>query len=137
MSEKNIVVIDGAGIPMGRLASYAAKEALFGKEIVIVNANDVLIVGNKKDIYNKYYERVKRGGYGLKGQRIIRTPERILKRTVRGMFSHKQTRGKEAFDRIKSYNQVPEQFKGAEKISLEKSKSRRAVTLKELATMLK
>ena len=42
MSEK--VVIDAEGCTMGRLASYAAKEALNGKEIVIFNAVTNLFV---------------------------------------------------------------------------------------------
>ncbi len=43
-------IIDGKDAVLGRLASYAAKEALKGEEVIIVNCKEVIITGNKKDI---------------------------------------------------------------------------------------
>jgi len=43
-------VIDGKNAVMGRLASYAAKEALKGEDIAIVNCGEIIITGNKKSI---------------------------------------------------------------------------------------
>ena len=43
MKEKKLKIIDGKGTILGRLASYAAKEALKGEEIVILNCNEVII----------------------------------------------------------------------------------------------
>ena len=47
-------IIDGTGAIMGRLASYVAKEALKGEEVVILNCNDVIITGNRKNIKKNF-----------------------------------------------------------------------------------
>jgi large subunit ribosomal protein L13 len=47
-------IIDGKNATLGRLASYAAKEALKGEEIAIVNCGETIITGNKQDIKNKF-----------------------------------------------------------------------------------
>jgi large subunit ribosomal protein L13 len=39
-------------------------------------------------------------------------PDRILKRTVRGMIPYKKTTGKEALKRLKVYIGVPPEFEG-------------------------
>tara|TARA_Y100000310_G_scaffold26446_2_gene25226 strand:- start:4712 stop:5113 length:402 start_codon:yes stop_codon:yes gene_type:complete len=131
------VVIDGTHGTMGRLASYSAKQALLGKEVVIVNANEVVIVGRKEDIVSKYQVLITKGGASLKGPKIIRTPERILKRTIRGMLSHKQERGKAALGRIKCYNEVPAEFKDSKKVKAGKEKRGKFISLKELSGLLK
>ena len=41
-------IIDGKNAVLGRLASFVAKEALKGEEIVIVNCDEIMITGNKK-----------------------------------------------------------------------------------------
>ena len=47
---ENKIIIDGTNATLGRLSSYAAKQALLGKEVAIVNAGSVVIVGRKEDI---------------------------------------------------------------------------------------
>jgi len=79
------VLIDGKNAVMGRLASYVAKQALLGKDVIIINSNEVIITGRKEDIFRKYSELFKKGGSSQKGPKISRTPERILKRVVRGI----------------------------------------------------
>ena len=39
-----ILVIDGEDGVLGRIASFAAKQALLGKEIKIVNCNKLLVI---------------------------------------------------------------------------------------------
>lgn len=134
---ENKIIVDGKNTALGRLASYVAKNALLGKEVMVVNSNEVVVRGNKKDILKKYQTLFKKGGSSLKGPKIIRTPERILKRTIRGMLSHKQTRGVDALSRIKCYNKTPEEFKEFEKITVGKEKQGKVVTLKEIASELK
>ena len=131
------IIIDGANATLGRLASYAAKQALMGKEIVIVNANDVVIVGNRNNILEKYVIIVKKGGSSLKGPKISRTPERLLKRTIRGMLPHKKGRGEDAVDKIKCYNGTPEEFKNSKKIIAGKTKTGKFMKLSELVSLIK
>jgi len=131
------IIIDGSNATLGRLASYAAKQALMGKEIVIVNANDVVIVGNRNNILEKYVIIVKKGGSSLKGPKISRTPERLLKRTIRGMLPHKKGRGEDAVDKIKCYNETPEEFKNSKKIIAGKIKTGKFMKLSELVSLIK
>jgi large subunit ribosomal protein L13 len=50
-------------------------------------------------------------GAPLIGPYYPRMPERIVKRTIRGMIPYKKPRGKEAFARIKCYAGIPDDFK--------------------------
>lgn len=131
------VLIDGKNAVMGRLASYIAKQALLGKDVIIINSNEVIITGRKEDIFRKYSELIKKGGSSQKGPKISRTPERILKRVVRGMVSHKQGRGLDALKKVKCYNEMPEQYKDSKKIVAGKEKHGKYITLKELCRLLK
>ena len=131
------IIIDGTNATMGRLASFVAKQALYGKEIVVVNADNVLISGDKRTTLKKYQERIKRGGASLKGQKIVRTSERILKRTIRGMLSHKQGRGNDALKRVRCYNTIPKEYEASKKILSGRKKGGKTITLKELVKLIK
>lgn len=134
---ENELIIDGTNATMGRLASYAAKQALLGKKITIVNCEEVVIIGNKQDIVEKYKRKIAMGGAGLKGPKVQRNPERILKKTIRGMVSHKEGRGRDAVKRIICYNKVPKEYESAKKIHAGKEKRGKFMTLKELVEMVK
>jgi len=96
---------------MGRLASYTAKEALKGSEVVILNSEKVIITGNKKDIQKKFEEKRGRVGSGQKGPKHSRLSDRIVKRAIRGMLpNHRLGRGKEALSRIRCYVGIPKEF---------------------------
>jgi large subunit ribosomal protein L13 len=136
MAEKEIV-IDGTNATLGRLASYAAKQALQGNEIVIVNAEKIIILGNRPEIAERYKKWVKQGGSSQKGPKVIRTAERILKRTIRGMVPHKYGRGVDAMEKIMCYNAVPEKYESVKKITAGKEKGGKFITLGELAKLIK
>jgi len=102
MKEK--IMIDGENAVLGRLASYVAKQALRGKEIVIVNCGKVLITGNKKNTEKEYKVKRARRSDKQAGPNFPSKPEQIVKRTIRGMLSYKQTRGREALKRIKCFS---------------------------------
>jgi large subunit ribosomal protein L13 len=129
---ENKLIIDGTGAILGRLCSYAAKQALLGKEITIVNCNDVVSAGNKKNILGEYIIMRQKDGSNLKGPFFPKVPEKIVKRTIRGMLSYKQQRGEKALGRVMCYNKVPAELESAKKISLEifSSKDKRAKTMK-------
>jgi len=126
-------VIDGKDAIMGRLASYAAKEALKGEDIVILNSEQVIITGNRVDIKKKFEERRTRIGSGQQGPKIPRTPDRILKRAIRGMLpDHRRGRGKIALAKIKCYIGVPKEFENSKKISGGKEVTSKFITIDEL-----
>ena len=83
----NEIVIDAEGGVLGRVASYAAKEALKGKKVVIVNCNEALITGKRRMIFGDYKIMRAKRGHSLKGPKFPKVAERIMKRTVRGHCS--------------------------------------------------
>ena len=50
------LIIDATNATFGRLASYAAKQALQGNDIVILNSEKAIISGRKENIIEKYQE---------------------------------------------------------------------------------
>lgn len=133
------IIIDGENCIMGRLASFAVKQALQGKEIDIINAEKVFIIGNRKDILARYIQRRQRGkSQKQKGPWYPTTSERILKRAIRGMIKYKEGRGKEAFKKIKCYVGVPLGYEKMEKIAPFKlTENKRGLSLQELSNLLR
>jgi len=116
-------IIDGTGAILGRLASYAAKEALKGGEVVILNCEEVVISGNKKAIRADFEKRRSRVGHSQKGPKLQKTSERMVKRSIRGMLpEHRFGRGRAAFKRIKCYVGIPKEFEESKKIKVGKEK---------------
>ena len=101
-------MIDATDLVLGRLASYAAKKALLGETIDIVNCEKAAITGKKEFLFKKYKNRGDRGTH--KGPFFHREPAKIVKRTIRGMLPYKRERGEKAFKKIKCYAGVPSEF---------------------------
>ncbi len=112
------MIIDAEKLVVGRLASFVAKQALMGETVEIVNAEKAVIIGSKTDILAKYKQRRARGSPHF-GPFFPHAPERILKRSIRGMLPYKITRGRDALERVKCYKGVPARFKDKELISPE------------------
>ena|SRR3990172_8023119 len=125
-------IIDGTNAVLGRLASYAAKQALFGEEIVIVNCEKVIITGSRQNTIEDLRDKRTKIGSGQKGPKISRIPYMIVKRAIRGMLSHRRSRGKEALARIMCYEGVPEKFKEAKMIHAGKEKHGKFMHVGEL-----
>ena len=129
----NELIIDANNASLGRLASYTAKQALLGKKIIIVNCEDIVILGKPKSIINEYQETRQKGGAGLHGPFFPKGPEKIVKRTIRGMLSYKQSRGREALKRVICYNKTPEEYKDSKKIIAGKEKKGGKIKLVNLS----
>lgn len=128
-----MIIIDGAGCPMGRIASFVAKQALQGEVVNVVNCNAVIITGNKVTIKREFTEKRSRHGDSHKGPIMNKaSSEKIVKRAIRGMLpDHREGRGRVAFKNIKCYNVVPREFEEAEKIVVAKSTKKKFSTVKE------
>lgn len=105
-----MIVINAKDHIAGRLATYAAKKALLGEQIAIVNAEHVYITGTPKTVAEDFLRKRKMGTWAT-GPFYHRQPDRLLRRIIRGMLPHKQEKGKSAYDRIMCYLGVPEEFK--------------------------
>jgi large subunit ribosomal protein L13 len=131
------ILMDATDAVVGRLAAFAAKQSLLGKKVVIVNSENSILIGNKKSILEKYASRIARGTGRQKGPYFPRTPERILRRAIRGMLPFEKARGREALKRVMCYNSSPKEFEAAKKITFKKEKRHAdSITLKELSTLI-
>ncbi len=127
------LVIDAAHAVLGRVASYAAKQALLGKTIAIVNCNQALVTGRVRSTIDEYNITRKRGGASLNGPFFPKHPDRIMKRTVRGMLDYTKQRGLDAFKRVRCYNDVPKEYEAAHKVTLLRELTAKTISLQELS----
>lgn len=118
-----MIIIDGKGSILGRVASYASKQALKGEEIIILNSEDLIISGNKNFIREEFHKKRSRVGHGQRGPKHSKTIVGIVKRAIRGMVpNYREGRGREAFKRIKCYIGIPKEFENKRTITFEREK---------------
>ncbi len=105
------MIIDAKDLILGRLASFAAKHALLGETIEIVNCEEVYVTGTKKRVLADY-NRKKAMGAPLQGPYFPKMPDRIVRRSIRGMLPYKQEKGEKAFKKVMCYIGVPKELEG-------------------------
>ena len=134
------MIINAENLILGRLASYAAKQALLGNKVEIVNCEKAVITGNRKNIFERYKARQSPGD--VKHKPIVyKMPDMLVRRVVRGMLPWKKTRGRLAYKRVFCYIGMPESLKDKEIINLEnanisKIKNLKYIHVKELSNYL-
>jgi large subunit ribosomal protein L13 len=139
-AKSNVMVVDADGVVLGRAATHIAKALLThtDTEVVVVNAEKAVITGSSKSIEALYHLRRTRGKE-RRGPFYPTRPERLFKRSVRGMLPYKQDRGRKAYKRLKCYVGVPKEFAG---VKAEKPKqattvrTARYMTLAQVANSL-
>lgn len=132
-------VIDATNTILGRMAALAAKTALSGEEVVVINAEKAVISGNPDHVKEHYLHLRENVGNYVKGPFLSRMPDRLVRRTIRGMLPRKTTRGREAFRRIQVYIGTPAGVGNAvkqEKNQATKLKDQRYITVEELCRHL-
>ncbi|MFH1439127.1 MAG: 50S ribosomal protein L13 [Candidatus Woesearchaeota archaeon] len=103
------MIIDATNLVLGRFATVAAKKALLGETVNVVNCEKAIITGTKARIIADFKRKITIG-IPLKGPYYPKQSDRIVRRTIRGMLPHKKTRGREAFKKVMCYIGVPEKF---------------------------
>ncbi len=112
-----MIVVDAKDLILGRMAAFVVKQAFMGETVHVINAEKAVITGDRKKILGEY--KAKRNlGAPLIGPFFPRQPDRLVKRTIRGMLDYNSARGKAAFSRIKCHIGVPSSFKDKEVVSL-------------------
>ncbi|MBD3313223.1 50S ribosomal protein L13 [Candidatus Woesearchaeota archaeon] len=104
------MIIDATDAILGRMATVAAKKALLGEKIDIVNCEKAVVTGSKERILERFKQK-RDMGIPLKGPYFPRMPDRIVRRTVRGMLPYKKDKGRKAFQNVMCYIGVPENLK--------------------------
>ncbi len=109
-TSKKVTIINADGLILGRMASIIAKRLSNNEEIIIVNAEMAVLSGKKKSkvIEAKKFLEV---GHPRRGPFHYRRPDRIVRRTVRGMLPYKQPKGKQAYKRLRVHMGMPDEFK--------------------------
>merc|ERR1711973_291553 len=112
MGFEKVVVIDGSGHLMGRLASVIAKQILSGQRIVVVRCESICISGNfyRNKLKVLEYLRKRMNTKPSKGPYHFRAPSKCLFKVVRGMIPHKTKRGMEALNRLKVFDGIPNPY---------------------------
>jgi large subunit ribosomal protein L13 len=107
---KPATIINAEGLIIGRMSSIIAKRILNGEEITIVNAEKAVISGKRKSrvMEAKTFLEV---GAPERGPFHYKRPDRIVRRTVRGMVPYKQPKGKQAYKRLKVFIGIPAELK--------------------------
>ncbi len=107
---KSTTVLNADGLILGRMATAIAKRLLQGEEIAVVNAEKAVISGRKGNKVTEAKEFLAVGGVG-RGPFHHRRPDRIVRKTVRGMLPIKKPKGMQAYKRLKVHIGVPEDLK--------------------------
>ena len=132
-----VTIIDAEGAVLGRLCTVVAKRLLNGEEIAIIHSEKAIVTG-KKDMIKAHYKHEREVGTYRKGPFYPRMPDRILKRTVRGMIPYQEPHGRTAYKRLKCYIGVPKEFQGKpfEKITVAEKHPADFMTLQEVSQFL-
>lgn len=120
MSQTNFepeTVIDARDCILGRVASNVAERALDGERVAVVNAERAVITGDENDIMETYRKRRDLGSD--RGPYYPKRPDRIFRRSIRGMLPYKKERGMEAFEGVRVYVGNPFEDTGPEATILE------------------
>ncbi len=105
------LIIDAKEAILGRVAAYAAKQALLGKTVKVVNAEKAVVSGTKRTTISEA-KRKKAMGVPRKGPFYSKLPDRYVRRVIRGMLPYKQPRGRAAYERILCYIGDPQTIEG-------------------------
>jgi len=113
-----VVVVNADGLIVGRMASHVAKRLLNGEKVIVVNAEKAVLSGKRKSKVAEAKEFLEVGA-PMRGPFHDRRPDRMLRKTVRGMVPFKQPKGKLAFKRLRVFMGVPDEFKGRQMVTFE------------------
>ena len=135
------MIIDGKSLIAGRLASKAAKALIKGESVTILNAEEVVVVGNKESTMQKFTRRVDAAVKGNPhyGPKYARIPDRMFKRTIRNMLPKKNSTKERILGRLDVYNAVPKEFAKEKAITFDDIKCNERhgyMSYKEIALLL-
>lgn len=127
------MIVDGTDVVFGRVATKVVKALLRGEEVVIVNAEKMVISGKSETAVSKFLKRrsLKHKGSPEKSPKFPKVPHLLVKRMIRGMLPHKKPHGMKAFKSLKVYMGMPEGL-SEQPTSIEEKKKQ---SLKEYVTI--
>ena len=114
-------IIDASNLVLGRMATQIAKKLMKGEQVIIVNAENAVVTGKKTDVVKKFKKRIdlRAKGNPHKGPKYPKLPDRIIRRSVRGMLPWKSKRGQTAYRRLMVYISVPDELQNEKAETIE------------------
>ncbi len=135
-----VTVIDGKGLIYGRLASAVATKILDGEEVVVLNAEQIIVTGERSEVFADFKHKVEVGEVTKrKGPFYPRRADLLFKRCVKGMIPRYTTTGREAYRALHVFVGVPKQFADCEKVKVDtavKAPQCKYVSLGEISEFL-
>jgi large subunit ribosomal protein L13 len=102
---------DAEGCIVGRVAAAAAKAALLGDKVAVLNCEKAVISGTREAILADMQYHFSRTGRPTKGPFMQRVSDRFVRRIITRMLPRSKSRGREAVSRVLCYTGVPAEFK--------------------------
>ncbi len=115
-----MILVNAENRVVGRISSFAAKKALQGEQVTVLNAEKAIISGSKEFAMQRLKTRldlVKKGN-PEGGAKYSRMPDRVLRMAIRGMLPWKRKSGREAYKKVYVFIGLPKQFEGSKFIEL-------------------
>ena len=111
---KEPLLLDANNQILGRLASFAAKRAIRGDTVIVLNAEKAVISGRRHSIVEEAKLRLHTRTLGTQTHAPVhqRRPDLYLRRVVRGMLPWKKAKGRAAFHRVLVFIGVPDEYSG-------------------------
>lgn len=137
----SMMIIDANELIVGRLASFAAKQALLGEKVDVINCEKAIFTGSKSNVLEKYQSIMQKGNPHT-GPFLPRMSDRFVRKIIKRMLPYKQEKGIQAFRRIMCHIGTPLELQGKETQTIEganasKLKTMKTVTVAELCNLLR
>ncbi len=111
------MIVNAENRIIGRLASEIARKAKDGEEIKVVNSEKAVISGSQEEVFADYKQKYERG-VRHRGPHFPKRPDKILKRTIKGMLPTNKDSGREALSNVKTYLGVPIEMEDFEEVDV-------------------
>ncbi|HKO63787.1 MAG TPA: 50S ribosomal protein L13 [Candidatus Nitrosocosmicus sp.] len=122
--QNKLIVVDATNCISGRICSKVSKLLLQGNRVSVVNAEKVMVSGNKYEVIESYKKRLEVGSIvnPIHGPFHPRRPDTIITKMIRGMVPKRKSSGMQSFKRLRVYIGVPDELKNSPMQSFEDAK---------------
>jgi large subunit ribosomal protein L13 len=113
--QNKLIVVDATNCISGRLCSKVSKLLLQGNRVSVVNAEKVMVSGNKYEVIESYKDKLEVSSVTnpIHGPFHPRRPDTIITKMIRGMVPKRKPSGIQAFKRLRVYIGIPEELKNS------------------------
>ncbi len=112
-AKTEVLVINADNAIAGKVATLAAKSALNGVQVKVINSEKAIITGDKNYVVTRYSNKREQKNHGNPDEsfKLSRRPDLFLKKIIKGMLPKHNRRGSDAEQRIICYYANPENLK--------------------------